>query len=161
MTLDGMLYEMGIKEKEHEVYFLGQIKNSKLLPIFERIFSWGARSSLNDVDLENKYSVENAGKYCKTYKSESLNSRLATADQGVLTPGINLWRRSFCATAAICGRILFEGKSHQVAQDVQGLGAHGIRLFGEGIDDALLTDWLIEYSAFTTAGQGIFSPRAS
>jgi len=68
---DEVLYEMGMKEKEHEVYFLGQIKNSKLLPLFEKIFSWGARSSLNDVDLEDKYSLENAGKYCKKYKSGS------------------------------------------------------------------------------------------
>jgi rubrerythrin len=66
-----ILYEMGIKEKEHEVYFLEQIKSSKWLPIFERIFSWGAKSSRNDVDLENKYSIENAGKYCKTYKPGS------------------------------------------------------------------------------------------
>src|SRR5690349_20231665 len=37
-----ILYEMGIKEKEHEVYFLGQIKNKKLLPFFEKIFFWGS-----------------------------------------------------------------------------------------------------------------------
>lgn len=67
---DQVLYEMGIKEKEHEVYFLEQIKNSKWLPFFEKIFSWGAQSSRNDVDLENKYSLENAGKYCKNHKPE-------------------------------------------------------------------------------------------
>ncbi len=67
-----MLYEMGIKEKEHEVYFLGaNQKQQRCCQSLRKIFSWGARSSLNDVDLENKYSVENAGKYCKTYKSES------------------------------------------------------------------------------------------
>ena len=66
---DVILYEMGIKEKEHEVYFLDQIKNSKLLPIFEKIFSWGSKSSINDVDLDNKYSVENSDQYCRTYKS--------------------------------------------------------------------------------------------
>jgi len=68
---DEILYEMGMKEKEHEVYFLEQIKNSRLLPVFERIFSWGAKSSLNDVDLQNRYSVGNSHKYCRTYKSES------------------------------------------------------------------------------------------
>ena len=38
-----ILYEMGIKEKEHEVYFLSRIKNKKMLPVFEKMFSWGAR----------------------------------------------------------------------------------------------------------------------
>lgn len=38
---DNILYEMGIKEKEHEVYFLEQIKNHKLLPFFEKLFQWG------------------------------------------------------------------------------------------------------------------------
>lgn len=33
-----VLYDMGIKEKEHEVYFLGKIKPNKLLPFFEKIF---------------------------------------------------------------------------------------------------------------------------
>ena len=37
---DEVLYEMGMKEKEHEVYFLEQIKNDKLLPFFEKIFFW-------------------------------------------------------------------------------------------------------------------------
>lgn len=36
---DVVLYEMGMKEKEHEVYFLEQIKDSKLLPFFENYFS--------------------------------------------------------------------------------------------------------------------------
>ena len=34
------LYEMGMKEKEHEIYFLGKIKNKKLLPVFEKLFAW-------------------------------------------------------------------------------------------------------------------------
>jgi len=72
---DQMLYEMGMKEKEHEVYFLGQIKCSRLLPVFERIFSWGTRTSLNDVDLENKYSVEESLEYCKVYKATSGGDR--------------------------------------------------------------------------------------
>ncbi len=62
---DEILYEMGMKEKEHEVYFLGQIKSSRLLPIFESIFGWGKQSSLNDVDLEKKYSIVNATQYCQ------------------------------------------------------------------------------------------------
>ena len=35
---DKILYEMGIKEKEHEVYFLEQIKNNKLLPFSKNYF---------------------------------------------------------------------------------------------------------------------------
>jgi len=62
---DQVLYEMGIKEKEHEVYFLEQIKKDKLLPLFERIFSWGNSSGFNDVDLEKKYPVEESEAYCK------------------------------------------------------------------------------------------------
>lgn len=60
-----ILYEMGIKEKEHEVYFLDKIKNKKLLPIFEKIFSWGSNKSFNDIDLEKKYPVEDSKIYCK------------------------------------------------------------------------------------------------
>lgn len=63
---DQILYEMGMKEKEHEVYFLGQIKDARWLPFFEKMFSWGRNSTLNDVDLENKYSVENSHRYCTT-----------------------------------------------------------------------------------------------
>ena len=62
---DEVLYEMGMKEKEHEVYFLEQIKNDKLLPFFEKIFFWGKKKSMNDVDFENKYSVEKSEMYCK------------------------------------------------------------------------------------------------
>jgi len=62
---DQMLYDMGIREKEHEVYFLNRIKNRKLLATFERLFSWGARKSLNDVDLATKYPVERSDAYCR------------------------------------------------------------------------------------------------
>jgi hypothetical protein len=68
---DQILYEMGLKEKEHEVYFLDQIKKSRLLPFFEKIFSWGRHSSLNDVDLENKHPVETSHRYCLTYDTGS------------------------------------------------------------------------------------------
>jgi len=68
---DQILYEMGMKEKDHEVYFLKQIKASRLLPLFEKVFSWGKNSSLNDVDIENKYSLERADEYCKTFKTNA------------------------------------------------------------------------------------------
>lgn len=59
-----ILYEMGIKEKEHEIYFLNKIKNKKLLPFFEKLFAWGSDKSFNDVDLDKKYPVEESGQYC-------------------------------------------------------------------------------------------------
>ena len=59
-----MLYEMGIKEKEHEIYFLSKIKNKKLLPFFEKLFAWGNKESMNDIDLDKKYPVEHANLYC-------------------------------------------------------------------------------------------------
>jgi rubrerythrin len=62
---DQVLYEMGIKEKEHEVYFYEKIKDSKALPFFEKIFSWGGRQSFNDVDLDTKYPVETSDAYCR------------------------------------------------------------------------------------------------
>jgi hypothetical protein len=61
---------MGIKEKEHVVYFLEQIKGNRLLPFFQRFFKWGPGSLKNDVDLENKAAVEESGKYCKLYKKD-------------------------------------------------------------------------------------------
>jgi hypothetical protein len=62
---DQLLYEMGIKEKEHEVYFLEQIKNSKLLPFFEKWFMWGEVKSFNNIDLDKKYPVEKSDVYCR------------------------------------------------------------------------------------------------
>ena len=62
---DVLLYEMGMKEKEHEIYFLESIKNSKLLPFFEKLFSWGKKRGLNNVDLDKKYPVEQSDIYCK------------------------------------------------------------------------------------------------
>jgi hypothetical protein len=60
-----VLYEMGIKEKEHEVYFLEQIKTNKLLPFFEWLFSWGKNKGFNNIDLDKKYPVEESNHYCK------------------------------------------------------------------------------------------------
>lgn len=65
MKHNQVLYEMGIKEKEHEVYFLSKIKNKKLLPIFEKLFFWGSSKSFNDVDLEKKYPVDESAMYCQ------------------------------------------------------------------------------------------------
>lgn len=59
-----ILYEMGIKEKEHEVYFIEKLKNKKWLPYFEKFFGWGSHKSFNDVDLDKKYPVEDSAKYC-------------------------------------------------------------------------------------------------
>ncbi len=64
---DKMLYEMGIKEKEHEVYFLSMIKNKKWLPFFEKLFNWGANKSYNDVDMVNPLPFEQGEDYCKKY----------------------------------------------------------------------------------------------
>jgi hypothetical protein len=66
---DQMLYDMGMKEKEHEVYFLDQIKTSRLLPLFQRIFAWGQNKTANDVDLANPSPVPESHNYCKTYKA--------------------------------------------------------------------------------------------
>ena len=49
---DVILYEMGMKEKEHEVYFLNKIRESKVLPYFERLFNWGKNKSANNIDLD-------------------------------------------------------------------------------------------------------------
>ena len=62
---DQVLYEMGIKEKEHEVYFLEQIKKDKLLPLFEKLFNWGDKTSFNNIDLDKRYPLEKSDTYCK------------------------------------------------------------------------------------------------
>lgn len=65
-THDKMLYDMGIREKEHEVYFYERIKNKKALAFFERVFNWGASRSFNDVDMEALRPVEESEIYCRT-----------------------------------------------------------------------------------------------
>lgn len=62
---DKILYEMGMKEKEHEVYFLEKVKTSSLLPFFEKVFGWGKNNSINNIDLDKKYPFENSDSYCK------------------------------------------------------------------------------------------------
>jgi rubrerythrin len=63
---DEILYQMGIKEKEHEVYFLEKVENDKWLPLFEKLFLWGKKKSFNNVDLNKKYPVHESEKYCKS-----------------------------------------------------------------------------------------------
>ncbi|HLZ85732.1 MAG TPA: ferritin-like domain-containing protein [Puia sp.] len=62
---DKLLYDMGMKEKEHEIYFLGKIKTNKLLPFFERLFNWGKKRSYNNIDLDKKYPVDESYEYCR------------------------------------------------------------------------------------------------
>lgn len=62
---DAVLYEMGLKEKEHELFFLEQVRDSRWLPFFEWLFSWGARSSANDLDLQAVRPLAEAHRYCK------------------------------------------------------------------------------------------------
>jgi rubrerythrin len=62
---DNTLYEMGIREKEHEVYFGEKIRHNKLLPFFERIFGWSSSESFNNIDLEHKLPVAESDEYCK------------------------------------------------------------------------------------------------
>jgi len=64
---DEVLYEMSLKEKEHEVYFYQQIKDNKMLPLFERVFAWGAHKRKNDIDLEVGFVLENTNAYCEGF----------------------------------------------------------------------------------------------
>lgn len=65
---DDLLYEMGMKEKEHEVYFQKGLENNRLLPLFEKIFGWGNKSSFNDVDWATKAPVKESKRYCQHRK---------------------------------------------------------------------------------------------
>ena len=62
---DKILYEMGIKEKEHEVYFAERVKDDPLLPFFEKFFGWSFAQSFNNINLDRKLPVEQADVYCK------------------------------------------------------------------------------------------------
>ena len=70
-----MLYEMGMKEKEHELYFLEQVKTSWLLPLFQRLFSWGPGSTANDVDLARPLPLDESGRYCENYPQKDVPGR--------------------------------------------------------------------------------------
>jgi hypothetical protein len=63
---DEVLHEMGLKEKEHEIYFQNSLRNSRLLPLFERIFGWGGSTSFNDVDLNQPVPPSASAGYCRT-----------------------------------------------------------------------------------------------
>lgn len=65
---DEVLYEMAMKEKQHEVYFQQSLANSRLLPLFEKVFGWGVRSSFNDVDLQHPAQVDESKGYCRHRK---------------------------------------------------------------------------------------------
>ena len=67
---DRILYEMGIKEKEHEVYFLEVIKDESWLPLFEKVFSWGKNHSLNDIDIKAVLPVDESTRYCRNFKKD-------------------------------------------------------------------------------------------
>lgn len=68
---DEVLYEMGLKEKEHEVYFQKSLANNRMLPLFEKIFGWGNKSSANDVILEEAVSVQESKRYCRRSQKTS------------------------------------------------------------------------------------------
>ena len=51
---DRILYEMGIKEREHEDYFLSLVKDSRLMYFFEKVFGWGRSESFNSVNAADK-----------------------------------------------------------------------------------------------------------
>jgi len=55
---------MGIKEKEHEEYFLGKGEASKLLPVFEKLFKWG-RAVSTMLILKENMSLRSPSRYCK------------------------------------------------------------------------------------------------
>lgn len=68
---DSVLFDMGVKEKEHEIYFMQKVQHEKWLPWFEKIFCWGVHKSGNDIHLESLYSIENTEKYCQDFKKKN------------------------------------------------------------------------------------------
>lgn len=65
---DEVLHEMGVKEKEHEVYFFDVIKDARWLPWFEAVFSWGKTHSANDVSLNPRPAVAESDRVCRNFK---------------------------------------------------------------------------------------------
>jgi hypothetical protein len=72
---DAVLYEMSLKEKEHEVYFYQQIADSKLLPFFEKIFAWGKHKRKNDIDLEKGFYIEDTNTYCEGFHEKKISKK--------------------------------------------------------------------------------------
>lgn len=62
---DRLLYDLGVKEKEHEAVFYDWVKNDPWLPFFEKTFGWGRHAQRNDVDLENLRPPSQSDAYCK------------------------------------------------------------------------------------------------
>ena len=69
---DAVLYDMGMKEKEHELYFLGKLRSNWLLPLFEKLFVWGSDHSFNDIDIDAKYAVPDSKAYCQQHRDSIL-----------------------------------------------------------------------------------------
>jgi rubrerythrin len=65
---DQILMEMGIKEKEHEVYFLNIIREERWLPLFEKVFNWGTSKSLNDLADPDIDQEVNPDAVCTKFK---------------------------------------------------------------------------------------------
>ncbi|MEO2012988.1 MAG: hypothetical protein ABGZ53_01320 [Fuerstiella sp.] len=63
---DQLLWEMGIKEKEHEVFFLQMVRDARWFPLFERVFRWGINCSANNVDpdADARLSLAEVDRYC-------------------------------------------------------------------------------------------------
>ena len=72
---DEILYEMSLKEKEHEIYFYKKIEGNKWLPFFEKMFHWGDKSK-NDVDLDSGFTVGNTNEHCKYFGEDKKHSML-------------------------------------------------------------------------------------
>ena len=68
---DVVLYEMSLREKEHEVYFYEKIKDNKLLPFFEKLFAWGTNKRKNDIDLDKGFHIEDTNSYCAHYHEKA------------------------------------------------------------------------------------------
>jgi hypothetical protein len=63
---DRILYTLSMKEKEHERYCLNKIRHKKVLPLFEKLFSWGRKKSTDHLNFEKKYGIWETVKYCKS-----------------------------------------------------------------------------------------------
>lgn len=59
------LYDMGIKEKEHKIYFLNKIKTKRKLGLLEQIMAWSNNKKQNDANLDKKYPMAHGLLYCK------------------------------------------------------------------------------------------------
>ena len=68
---DAVLHEMGVTEKEHEVYFLQVIHGEPWLPLFEKVFHWGPSKSFNDLPMIVGDEAPDPDKVCLDYKGHS------------------------------------------------------------------------------------------